>query len=453
MSDRQPSFFFGWIVLIGLFGIMTLGSGFAFYSQGVFLDALVREQGFSSGMAGAGTGVYFAASGLGGYYTGGLINRFDVRWVMTVGAIAGGGGLALLGQIRAPWQMFAVMIIFGAGYSLVGLVPCTTMIGRWFNRRRVIAMSIASTGLSLGGATVSPYIGRLIDQVSLEFWAPQIGFWFVAANLPLIWLALRPWPHSIGQRPDGDPADPTVTTEPGGAMATAPGVPFDEARRSRYFKVMSIGFILVMGAQVGAIQHAFSLVRVRTDVATAVFILTLLPVISVVFRIVGGIVASKVGLSSLTRVLIGVQVFGIAILAVAETRLLFAIGVVILGSAMGNLLMLHPLLLTEAFGIRDYGRIYGLGSLLMIIGVAGGPLLVGVVKDLTDYRVAFITITVVAALGGLIFMAAGSPPAPTPPRSEGPDDHSTRNGQVNGHSIDLRPATAPQVFDVAPAPV
>ncbi|HCK73586.1 MAG TPA: hypothetical protein DHW19_01320, partial [Acidimicrobiaceae bacterium] len=78
--------------------------------------------------------------------------------------------------------------------------------------------------------------------------------------------------------------------------------------------------------------------------------------------------------------------------------------------AMGNLLMFHPLLLAEAFGVKDYPRIYGLGSLLMILGVGSGPFLVGLIRDTSDYQAAFTTLAVLA-LFGLIFLAiSGKPP-------------------------------------------
>ena len=44
------------------------------------------------------------------------------------------------------------------------------------------------------------------------------------------------------------------------------------------------------------------------------------------------------------------------------------------GATVGNLLMLQPLLLAEAFGVREYPRIY-LSQLLSTLGVAPGPAL------------------------------------------------------------------------------
>ena len=80
-ESSPPGIFRGWFVLAGLFVTMTVTSGLGFYAQGVFLDALVVEQGFSVSVAGAGTGIFFAVSGIAGYYAGGLLSKFDLSLI------------------------------------------------------------------------------------------------------------------------------------------------------------------------------------------------------------------------------------------------------------------------------------------------------------------------------------------------------------------------------------
>ncbi|HCB34684.1 MAG TPA: hypothetical protein DEP69_05955, partial [Acidimicrobiaceae bacterium] len=404
---RRRRFVRGWVVLSGLFSVMAVTSGFAFYAQGVFLDALVDEQGFSVGIAGAGTGVFFVASGVCGYYTGGLINRFDVRWVMTVGAVVGAVGLTLLGEVREEWQLFAVMVVFGCGFALTGLVPTTTVVTRWFQRRRSVALSIASTGLSVGGIAIAPVLAAVIDSNTLVRSARSFAVVFFAAVLTALWLLVRASPESMGLRPDGDP--PTAAELAGAPPAPPPGTPFARAVRSRYFVLLSIGFVLIMGAQVGAIQHIFKMTKDRLGIEMAQTALILLAATSVVARVVGGFTAMKVNLRALTTFLIVVQSGGLVMLAVADTRTEVVLGVLVLGTSMGNLLMLHPLLLADAFGVREYARVYGMGSLLMIVGVGTGPFVVGLIRDAVTYRLAFFVLAVVGIAGLTVFRAAGQP--------------------------------------------
>ena len=179
-----------------------------------------------------------------------------------------------------------------------------------------------------------------------------------------------------------------------GAATQPCGCHFKEAVRSRYFILISVTFVIVMAAQVGAIQHTFKMTKDRIDIDTARTALMVLSGTSVVARILGGIAATKISLTGLTAALMAVQSVGIAVLAVGQSKLVILIGAVILGAAMGNLLMFHPLLLADAFGVKDYPRIYGMGQLIMILGVGSGPFLVGLIRDASSYRAAFGVLTV-----------------------------------------------------------
>lgn len=403
-NNSSPGIFRGWVVLAGLFITMAVTSGFGFYAQGVFLDALVVEQGFSVGVAGAGTGVFFATSGIAGYYAGRLLAVFDARLVMTVGSLIGATGMALLGQVRNEAQMVIVMIVFGTGFALTSLVPGSAIVTRWFVRKRSVALSIASSGLSLGGIALSPVVATVVDADSMVYWAPRLAVGFLVGMLPAVLFLIRGAPEPMGLRPDGDP--PLTSGEPPDPPG---GIDFKTAVRSRYFILISVTFIICMAAQVGAIQHTFKMTKDRIDIDTARLVLMVLSGTSVIARILGGVAALKISLTRLTVFLLAVQSAGIGLLAVADTKPMVIVGAIVLGMAMGNLLMFHPLLLADAFGVKDYPRIYGMGSLLMVLGVGTGPFFVGLVRDVASYRVAFGILTIFAVFAIIFLLAAGKP--------------------------------------------
>ena len=419
-AERSQRFVRGWVVLAGVFGVMMVTSGMVFYALGAFLDAFVDEQGFSTGLAGAGVGAFLLASGVCGYYTGKLVNRFDARWVITAGTAVSTAGMALLAQVRSGWQMFAVMTIFGIGFGLCGLVPTTTLVTRWFERRRSVAMAISSTGLSLGGIILLPQLSVRIEADTLVYWAPRFAVVYCILQLISTWFFIRSWPKDVGLQPDG-----ARRSDDSGAAPDRPppGMPYQQAIRTRFFVFTAIGFVLVMSSQVGAIQHMYKFTGDRLGLETAAAgAVQVLAATSVVARICGGIAAIKVSLRWLTMVLMVVQAVGLCMLAVAGSALAILFGVLVLGSAMGNLLMLHPLILADAFGVKDYPRIYGFGSLLMVSGLAGGPFITGVLNDAYSYRSAFFTLAAIAVAGLIVYSFAGNPTrdyltAP-PPESE-----------------------------------
>ena len=82
--------------------------------------------------------------------------------------------------------------------------------------------------------------------------------------------------------------------------------------------------------------------------------------------------------------------------------------IVLLGITVGNILMLQPLLIAERFGVRDYPRLFSRSQFVSTIGVAGGPLLLGVLHDRAGgYATSYVVAAVCAGAGALVMWVAG----------------------------------------------
>jgi len=111
-----------------------------------------------------------------------------------------------------------------------------------------------------------------------------------------------------------------------------------------------------------------------------------------------------------TLVLFFQQAAALAVLAVAAGKGTFLLSVVIFGLAMGNILMMQPLLLAEAFGTQSFGRIYAASNLISVPGVAGGPALLGIAFTATGgYAAPYLGAAAASLLGIVILLFAGPP--------------------------------------------
>lgn len=386
--------FRGWWVVAGVFVMLLVTAGIGFYGLAVYLRALTVEQGFSVGAVSGATAVFFLVSGLTGLPVASFMSRHDPRPLIAAGAVASGVSLVLLGRVDSVWQVYAVYALFGAGFSASSLVPGTTLVTRWFSRRRSVALSVASTGLSAGGVLLTPVVATLIDDHTLATVAPYLGLALVLGVVPVTALLLRPSPEALGLQPDGDPAPPP------GSPAAHLGALVTEALRTRFFVAVTTAHLLAMLAQVGGIAHLFNLVAERTDPGSAKAALSLLAISSLVGRLAGGWIVTRTSMRGLALALMVGQALTLVGLAVVDSRGALMVLTVAFGLTVGNLLMLHPLLLAERFGVRDYGRIYSRSQLVATLGVAVGPAAIGVLHDLVDgYGVAF-------ALAGLASLVA-----------------------------------------------
>ena len=390
----------GWWVVASVFLLLMTSSGLGFYGLAIYLDAITDEQELSTTAVSLATSLFFVISGVAGRFIAPLIERYDLRAVVALGAVIAAGSLAALGQIDNAASLFVVYAIFSVGFALSGLVPATTLVTRWFHARRSVALSVASTGLSVGGLTFTRAASWLIDREGLADAAPWLALAYVAAA-GLALLAMWPDPAARGERPDGIDQSPVTTPASDGSVAYRPAV------RSRFFKVISIGFLLAMGAQVGGIAQIAKLGTERIDRPTGALAVSAIAGASVVARLLGGLIASRVPIMGMTAVLAAVQSISLAMIAFADTAPMLVLSALLFGATIGNLLMLQPLVIAEAFGIAAYPRIFALEQLVVTAGVALGPFLLGALRDASGYRLSYLVAAAMSSAGALVMTQSG----------------------------------------------
>jgi predicted MFS family arabinose efflux permease len=390
--------FYGWYVVGAIALVLTTTSGLGFYNLSVLLDAFVRERGLPVALASGATACYFLGSGVGGVLAGWLIERLDPRAVVIISAVLSALLIACLGLLSTPIQLYLFHLVYGLCYGCVGIIPNITMLARWFEARRSLAISIASTGLSLGGIVITPASAYLIEQHGIAGAAPWLALTLLVGVVPATALVVRPLPDGV------------VPVAGRGPVAATPRVSFAEARRSRFFAGVAASYFFVMGAQVGAIAHIYRLAKTGAGGDIAALAVALLAAASVCGRLAGGWILLKIPTRAFTFALFAQQAAALAVLAVAAGEGTLLLGVVLFGLAMGNILMMQPLLLAEAFGTQSFGRIYAVSNLISVPGVAAGPALLGIAFAATGgYAVPYLAAAVASLLGIAILLAAGPP--------------------------------------------
>jgi MFS family permease len=401
--------FYGWYVVAAIGVVLTTTSGLGFYNLSVLLDAFVRERAFPVALASGATACYFVGGGVGGVVAGWLIDRFDARAIVIVSAVLNALLFASLGVLSTPLQLYLFHLSFGLCYGCGGIIPNMTILARWFEARRSLAVSIASTGLSLGGIVITPASAHLIEHHGIARAAPWLAVTLLVGVVPATALIVRPSPQAMGLVPDGD-----APAASGAPAAAAPRATFAEARRSRFFAGVAASYFFVMGAQVGAIAHIYRLAKITGGVEIAALAVALLAGASVCGRLAGGWILLKIPARAFTFALFLQQAAALTALALAVDESTFLLGVVLFGLAMGNILMMQPLLLAEAFGTRSFGRIYSVSNLISVPGVGAGPALLGLAFAATgSYLVPYLAAAAASLLGIAILLAAGPPRGPS----------------------------------------
>ena len=393
--------FRGWLIVSSLFVVLMVSSGLGFYTLPILVRVMSEQGVFSVHDVSSASAIFFLASGIAGLKIARLLEKNDVRWVVTGGGILCGFCLWGLGQIQQAYELYAIYAIFGIGFAATSLLPAMTVITRWFVAKRAIAISIASTGLSVGGVLVAPQVAGWVETFGFREVSIWLGVAYMAGTVPLTWLFIVGKPESLGLSPDGE-REASVRTPKNGS-----NIEYKNAVTSSFFVWFSITYIFVMAAQVGGMIHIYNLVAFRIDTEYARWIMGITALASITGRFAGGFLLHHVSIKPVTYVLILVQ--GIALVGLATVWEPFWMTglAVAFGLSVGNILMIQPLILAETFGVKDYGRIFAVSQLLTTIGYAMGPEIMGAMFDyFGGYRNAFSLLGLFCFVGLVFFCIA-----------------------------------------------
>jgi MFS family permease len=403
-SPGRGAPFYGWTVVAALGVTLAVSVGVSFYGVSVYLEAFTRgPDGFPLTTVSVATGAFLVVSGVAGVPVAALLDRVDPRWIIGVGALVAAGALLALGWVHTPLQLLLAYAALGLGFAATGTIPASTLVARWFVRRRAMALSLTFIGLPIGGAVFTPPIAALVQSVGVQGAAPWLAAAFLVGVVPVSLVFLRPFPAAVGSWPDGDPT-PVPPGDDDDSTAA-------DALRTGWFWVVSTALMLGMLAQVGVLSHLFSVVTERLDTGTAAAAVSVMALASLVGRALGSWALGHVPLTATTVALLGMQGLATVGIALAPSSAALLACAAVFGLTMGNMQVLHPLLVAERYGGRGYGRILALSGLGVMGGTAAGPVLVGVVRDgAGSYSLALLLAAGVAvAAGALIAVFVRSP--------------------------------------------
>jgi sugar phosphate permease len=269
-------------------------------------------------------------------------------------------------------------------------------------------MTLALTGSSVGGLVLVPLSTGLIARFDVTTAATTLAVVAWGLVLPAAIFVVRNRPEDLGLLPDGD----SMPAEAGSA-----GLPDREwtlraALRTVVWWTLTLAFALALMGQVAYLVHQVSFLSPLLGLSGAGLAVAVTTTAGVIGRFGLGWIGDRV---SKRRIAVGcclLQATAFLISTGSEHPLTLYAAAGAVGLTIGIVVALHPLLLVERFGVHSYGAIYGPGYLATQLGQAVGPLLVGVLADLTGgYGVPFTVTAMVALLAACLLQITPDQPS------------------------------------------
>ncbi len=255
MSARAGRFY-GWRVVTATFALAVFGWGFGFYGPPVFLQAVREARGWPVSLISAAVTVHFLVGALVVANLPSLYRRGGLPRVTMAGAVSLALGVFGWSVVTAPWRLFAVSVLSGAGWVTMGAAAVNAIVAPWFVRARPAALAMAYNGASIGGVIFSPLWVAAIGLVGFQNAAAALGLVMVLTIAVLATKVFSRTPQLMGLAPDGDAPGVASTAVTSSAARPLPG---RLLWRNLTFLTLAAGMALGLFAQIGLIAHLFSL--------------------------------------------------------------------------------------------------------------------------------------------------------------------------------------------------
>lgn len=423
---KEGKIFWGWHVVAGAFLLMAVNYG-ARYSFGIFVQPLTVENGWSRSAVSLAATINLITYALAGIGAGRLLDRVAPRWITTAGAATGAAGLLLCALARTPLELYlAYGVLYGFGSAWTGAVPLTSSVGKWFVRKRGLAIGISSMGVSLGSITLIPAAAFVMELFSWKAGFLFIGLALLVPGVLVAQLQLRRTvPEAYGLAPDGDDPVPGAGTAPSGSAASSVPLPAGRIMADSRFRMLALchGTAVMTSLMAFVHQVPYAIDNGVEKIAAAAS-LGAIGFAGLAGQFFFGWVSDRIADPKYSAAMgYTIMAAGMIILMQTRTVEMLLVYAMVFGFGYGCLGPLLPILAADRFGRENMGAVFGL-LIFFVVGLGGalGPLLGGLVYDLAgSYRWAWganLGLLIAAAIG-VVSLKRRHPDASLDNRSRG----------------------------------
>ena len=387
-SKFKDRVFYGWVVVVTFFivGITLYG---IYLSFGVFFKSIESEFNLTRTETSAIVSASLLLAGFFAFVAGWALDRYGPKLVVLFMGIFTGLSLVLTSQTTSLWQLFITYSLFlSMGTGAVFVVPMST-VSRWFDKKRGLALGLASTGIGLGIIIFAPFATYLITNYGWRIAYLVMGLIAWVAIIPLSRL-LKGDPREVGALPDGVKTRSKRTSDTEDSSQII-GFSLLQVFRTRTFWLFLYTWVMFAAAIFMVYTH---LVPHITDLgfsaAEAAAVFSLMGVASIAGRAPVGVASDRIGRKLTAIICILLEVGSLFWLVWAHDLWALYLFVLVFGFASTGFSTSIGALVGDVFGVGKIGAIFGILELGFGIGAAIGPVLTGFIFDVTgSYYMAF----------------------------------------------------------------
>ena len=378
-TDRQRL-----IILIGTVTLLLISGGGMFLVV-VALKDMAMEFDWPRAVPSFAFSLQFIGSGFGGIIMGYALDKYGFGFPALVGTLMVSAGAILVSYIDSAWQLY---LIYGFMFGLSGqgslAAPALANIGRWYDKRRGMAVGMASSGQALAGIIWPPIFGYVLLAVGwrdMFFW---FGVFAFCVMLPICFFVRRAPPAYVPPAPGAANQRRLSTT----VERAQPPLSSQQIQWSLCAAI--IGCCVAMSLPLGhLVSHARDLGH---SIQNAVEVLSVMLMAAFVSRAaILGLLSDRLGALRTMLIFSIVQAVMLAMFTVVESLWALYAVAVLCGLGYGGLFPIYAVATREHLPIHEVGKRTGIVFMFGAVAMGFGSWMGGYLFDLTgSYTLPFL---------------------------------------------------------------
>ena len=409
--------FYGWWIA-GAGSLMQFVQGtLLLQSFGAYFAVLRDDRGWSKTELSGAAAMHQLEAAVLGPVLGWFLDRFGPQWVIRIGVLVFGAGFMLLSTIESLLSFYGAFILTALGASLCGFFPLNVALIQWFEKNRARALSSMQIGMAAGGLCV-PLVAWALAAYGWRATAFASGILIIVICLPLSFV-FRHRPEDMGLRMDG--AESASRGFISDDLKEEEKKEFTrdftarEALRTPAFWLLSLGHGFALFVVQGVNTHAITHMKegLGYTIEAAALVITLQTVAQLCGVGIGAWIGDRLNKRMVSAGCMLGHMAGLLFLTYATNAAMIVAYALLHGAAWGLRGPMMQAIRADYFGRSAIGMILGLSFMIIVIGQVGGPMIAGIMADMTgNYRAGFTTLALLAGLGSIFFLLAKRPARP-----------------------------------------
>jgi MFS family permease len=391
-APRSPKPFYGYFIVAACFVILFHLWGMVINTLPIFLKPITEDMGWSRGDFSVAALVGGLASLVAAPIAGRIVDARGPKPVLVAGTLMIGFGL--LGASRASelWHFYVANLAIGTGLMFGTIIPCSALISNWFVSRRGTAMALSFAGTAVGGLVMSPVAEWIIRTFSWRISFVAGGIQILVVTLLIVFLVVRNRPSDMGLEPYRVAGEKME-------LEGNWGVDLRQAASLRVFWLLS-AIMLLIGLVTGGVNY--HCVAYLTDLGhsqtKAAYAWSVVMGAMVLGKLAVGPAIDRWGSSRTMAVSAALFSLSYFILIQAHEYPVVMIFAGLYGFSLGAPLALNPLLTSDHLGMKHFGALFGVLSIMGLVGGSVGPVIAGKVFDAQDSYLLILYSSIVISL-------------------------------------------------------